>query len=782
VNQPHPRHSSASNGPRRRFVAFVVGSVLALPPVLLGTVSMATPSPAAVTSVPGGPVVLDGNDPGDHVAQITGYIRSVYANLEANLAPGYVHNGKTAVIGSCKSMLDGMAVPGETFDQFNSAVDVADLFAGIGANNYKNVHICSDDDLTLSTPVQTELDKWGSAIAIHVNRGGGLFATGHKYQWLKDLFPDIVVTPGGTSASYVTNDGADFFPTLPSNTLVNAVNHYTFTGVGPPLLPLLSELTNGFGELVAIGGTVVRFPQIAIDGPATGEINTVEKYTLTAATADGTLLSHNTFDYTISGPTGAAGSGTATTDANGQYTFTLSATSRGQTRIAVQLALGGSAAGSAVTTSWLDRPSAPTDVTATDVDGEPGNVQVDWTAPSDPGHSAVTDYVIQHSTDGTTWTTVADGTSTTTSYKLTGLVDGQPYRVRVAAVNGDGRGDWSVVASNLPYLPQVISFTGPGDVELGAGQLTVVATGGASGKPVTFTATGACSVAGTTVTLLAAGQCSLTANQAGDATYQPASSVTRTFTVTPAPAAPPVSTTPEVKAPLTGTIVAGSASAAQTTVKSGTKASLPVTCGLSNGNVADCTVRVYAFVDGHRVLVGHGVAPSVSTGDSGSTSGLSATKVLKVSLNKKGRAMAARPGGRKLYVVAEIIPAGSATPVIVRSSTTVVAKSFLLPRPIFFSPTSSTVREKGRAYLDRLRPRLGDVSTVTCVGYTDFNGQGDDNVALGLRRAKAVCDRLVRGTGITTRLQTHGERRPHAPNTTRPGRALNRRTEIRLSY
>ena len=216
MNPSHPeRPSSTTGSPRRRLIALVLGSVLALPPVLLGTLSMATPSPAAVSSVPGGPVILDGNDPGDHVAGSTTYIRSVYANLEANLAPGYVHNGNVAVIGSCKAMLDTMAVPGETFVQFNSALAVADLFEHIGANNYKNLHICSDEDLTLSAPVQAELDKWGTAIATHVNRGGGLFATGHHYNWLQDLFPDLVVTPGGTNESYVTNDGARLLPDAP---------------------------------------------------------------------------------------------------------------------------------------------------------------------------------------------------------------------------------------------------------------------------------------------------------------------------------------------------------------------------------------------------------------------------------------------------------------------------------------------------------------------------------------------------------------------------------------
>ena len=54
-----------------------------------------------------------------------------------------------------------------------------------------------------------------------------------------------------------------------------------------------------------------------------------------------------------------------------------------------------------------------------------------------------------------------------------------------------------------------------------------------SGLPVTFSTTtpGVCSLSGSTVTILAVGSCVISANQAGNATYNPAPTVTRNFTV-----------------------------------------------------------------------------------------------------------------------------------------------------------------------------------------------------------------------------------------------------------
>lgn len=65
-----------------------------------------------------------------------------------------------------------------------------------------------------------------------------------------------------------------------------------------------------------------------------------------------------------------------------------------------------------------------------------------WTAPSADGGIAITDYVIETSTDGQNWSTFGDGVSTATSTKVTGLVRKTQYSVRIAAVSDVGTGAW----------------------------------------------------------------------------------------------------------------------------------------------------------------------------------------------------------------------------------------------------------------------------------------------------------------------------------------------------
>ena len=95
-------------------------------------------------------------------------------------------------------------------------------------------------------------------------------------------------------------------------------------------------------------------------------------------------------------------------------------------------------------------PSAPSTVSAT-----AGNtqVQLSWSAPSFDGGAAVTDYVVQFSTDGTSWSTFDDGVSAARAATVTGLVNGVTHRFRVAAVNSVGTGPVSPVATAVPVVP-----------------------------------------------------------------------------------------------------------------------------------------------------------------------------------------------------------------------------------------------------------------------------------------------------------------------------------------
>lgn len=88
-------------------------------------------------------------------------------------------------------------------------------------------------------------------------------------------------------------------------------------------------------------------------------------------------------------------------------------------------------------------PPAPTGLTAT-----AGNAQaaLSWTAPSGViAQAPITDYREQYSTDnGSTWTTFTGAAaSTATSATVTGLVNEQAVRFRVAAVNAIGVGAYS---------------------------------------------------------------------------------------------------------------------------------------------------------------------------------------------------------------------------------------------------------------------------------------------------------------------------------------------------
>jgi hypothetical protein len=134
------------------------------------------------------------------------------------------------------------------------------------------------------------------------------------------------------------------------------------------------------------------------------------------------------------------------------------------------------------------------------------------------------------------------------------------YRVRITSHldNPDGThssnpgGSWSpysapfeVEAAAPELIPQAIDFTNPGNKTYGDASFQLVATGGASGNPVTFALSvnsAGCSLSGThnaTVTITGAtgpGQaCRITASQAGGNGYADAEEVEQTFTIAKAP-------------------------------------------------------------------------------------------------------------------------------------------------------------------------------------------------------------------------------------------------------
>jgi predicted phage tail protein len=137
------------------------------------------------------------------------------------------------------------------------------------------------------------------------------------------------------------------------------------------------------------------------------------------------------------------GSSTATT-------FTVTGLANGtayQFRIAAVNAVGRGAWSTPVAATPRWKPAAPSGLRAVPASRK---VTLTWTAPPTSGGSTITDYVIQRSANGKSWTTVRDGVSTTRSSVVGSLTNGTTYRFRVAAKNAVGTALWSAIVRATP--------------------------------------------------------------------------------------------------------------------------------------------------------------------------------------------------------------------------------------------------------------------------------------------------------------------------------------------
>ena len=88
----------------------------------------------------------------------------------------------------------------------------------------------------------------------------------------------------------------------------------------------------------------------------------------------------------------------------------------------------------------------------------------------------------------------------------------------------------AITLSVVGKLSQTITFPPIADRTYGDPDFAPGASA-SSGLPVSYTASGSCTMSGGNVSLLAAGSCTVTASQAGNATYDPAPDVSRSFTI-----------------------------------------------------------------------------------------------------------------------------------------------------------------------------------------------------------------------------------------------------------
>jgi len=93
-------------------------------------------------------------------------------------------------------------------------------------------------------------------------------------------------------------------------------------------------------------------------------------------------------------------------------------------------------------------PSAPRSLVVTPGDS---TLTATWSAPVSNGGSAITAYRVETSTDGISWSTAADDINPLLpTFTITGLTNGQTYRVRVTAINEAGNSASSAVVTATP--------------------------------------------------------------------------------------------------------------------------------------------------------------------------------------------------------------------------------------------------------------------------------------------------------------------------------------------
>lgn len=106
-------------------------------------------------------------------------------------------------------------------------------------------------------------------------------------------------------------------------------------------------------------------------------------------------------------------------------------------------------------------------------------------------------------------------------------------------------------------------------------------------------------------------------------------------------------------------------------------------------------------------------------------------------------------------------------------------------RNIFFDTGKATLRPESTAELERLQKLLTETPALKLemAGHTDDVGEAAMNQDLSQRRAQAVVSYLTQHGIAAARLSAigYGETQPVAPNTTKLGRQLNRRTEFKVT-
>lgn len=375
--------------------SIIVGLLLLVVPVSSKS-GMIFSSSAAKASGSGGPIVLDGMDPVCHAVYGEGtenYIAKVVKSVyDQSAYPS--NNNKIAILGianpssaggcggNWESMLTNDFLVGfdtqPTVQFVTTSAELDAFFAGISSDAPRMIWI--PDDWSRSSAISDKFTANAEVIADFVNSGGGLFANYGTYGWLTTLLPGATFNDGGCNGGPVaTADGATDFGL--TNDDVEACWHGSFSGdVGT--LKTLAEWrypnasTSPFVS-VSIGGGSVSLPSsfmlaVSPENPEAGDTLTI---TATAQLLDGTPQEGVEISMTVSSGPDAGQTFTATTDATGIATFSISTSSVGSNTYTATATVNGILKTVSVTTTWSPPSStAPTTTEAPTTTAAPAPV------------------------------------------------------------------------------------------------------------------------------------------------------------------------------------------------------------------------------------------------------------------------------------------------------------------------------------------------------------------------------------------------------------------------
>ncbi|MBV7456598.1 IPTL-CTERM sorting domain-containing protein [Acidovorax sp. sif1233] len=321
----------------------------------------------------------------------------------------------------------------------------------------------------------------------------------------------------------------------------------------------------------------------------------------------------------------AAGAISGTPTATGTFSFTATVTDSRHCSASLPTSI----------TVQAGKPPPPASATATAGDAE---ATVDWSPErwADAYGAPITSYTATAVQDPARSCTV---TGSGHSCTVANLANGASYTFRVVAHNGSPTqpdSDAAVTNAVTPLGAQSITFLPATIPAQAAGTTLTLGATATSNLPITYSATGACSVAGSVASFSGAGSCTLTASQPGGGAWAAAAPVARTFAVMAAPTlALAANANPSaLGASVTLTATFGSASNPTGTV-SFSADGLPLACAAPpaiTGSVAACTVS--------GLLVGAHAITASYAGDANNTSATGGPLALTV-----GQASLAVPGG-----------------------------------------------------------------------------------------------------------------------------------------